>query len=90
MEVKSEMTDVNGYGKDIEQLIEKGIKQLSQLNKLYSEISLERKTRLLGSIFPEKFVFENKKYRTTNLNQAILLYLHIDKGLHEKKNRTTQ
>ena len=85
VEVKSEMTDINGNGKNIEQLIENGIKQLSQLNKLYSEVSLERKSRLLGSIFPEKFFFENKKYRTTNLNQAILLYLNIDKGLREKK-----
>ncbi|MBK7572814.1 MAG: hypothetical protein IPI10_14770 [Bacteroidetes bacterium] len=64
--------------------IEKGIAQLKKLSQHYSEISLE-KTRLLGSIFPEKFVFENSKYRTTNFCSAILLYLHIDKGLREKK-----
>ncbi len=85
IEVKSELTEVNGSGKEIEQMIDRGIDQIKQLNKLYSEISIERKSRLLGSIFPEKVVFENNKYRTTNLNQAILLYLNIDKGLREKK-----
>ncbi len=85
VEVKSDMTDVNGSGKEMDVAIEKGIAQLKNLSQHYSEISLERKTRLLGSIFPEKFVFENSKYRTTNLCSAILLYLHIDKGLREKK-----
>ena len=85
VETKSEISGINETGKDLDLLIEKGIQQLSKLDTLYKEISLERKSRLLGSIFPEKLIFENNKCRTTNLNQAILLYLYIDKGLRNKK-----
>ena len=85
VEIKSELLSFNDSEKDMSGMIETCVKMLSQLSTLYSEISLERKTRFLSSIFPEKLVFENNKYRTPILNKAILLYLNIDKGLREKK-----
>ena len=85
IEIKSELLSFNDSEKDMSGMIETCIKKLSQLDTLYSEISLERKTRLLSSIFPEKLFFENNKYRTPILNKVMLLYLNIDKGLREKK-----
>ncbi len=41
--------------------------------------------KLLGSIFPGKLVFENGKYRTTELNKAVELIGLFQKDLENKK-----
>ncbi len=50
-----------------------GLFLLTHLDLYYEETSTEIKQKLLGSIFPEKLVFENGKYRTTKINEAIAL-----------------
>jgi hypothetical protein len=39
----------------------------------YSNAPLEVKQKIIGSIFPEKLLFENKTYRTSRLNEVIRL-----------------
>ena len=41
--------------------------------------------KLLGSIFTEKLVFEDGKYRTTGLNEAVALIGLFQKDLQNKK-----
>lgn len=50
-----------------------GIPLLHNLKKYYSDASLEVKQKLVGSIFPEKLTFSEKKYRTTYTNELLTL-----------------
>lgn len=57
-----------------------GMSILSHLDVLYQEAMPAVQKKLLGSIFPGKLVFENGKYRTTELNRAIELIGLISEG----------
>lgn len=62
-----------------------GIPLLSNLSGFYQTASVEIKQKLLGSIFPGKLHFEEGSYRTSPLNAALVLILHKNKVLENKK-----
>ncbi len=45
---------------------------LKVIDKIYLTSSTENKQRIISSIFPEKLIYENNKYRTAKLNLAVL------------------
>ena len=53
---------------------------LRHLPEYYQNASLNTKQQLIGSIYPEKLIFENKAYRTTTLNEVIALICRTSKG----------
>jgi site-specific DNA recombinase len=57
------------------------------LDVLYEEGTLAQKRQIVGSIYPEKLVFDGFQYRTTRLNEAVRLIYTLDKGFSEIKNR---
>ena len=46
---------------------------LKDLPEYYYQSPIEVKQKILGSIFPEKLIYENKKYRTTQINKVLPL-----------------
>jgi site-specific DNA recombinase len=58
---------------------------LLNLDKYYVSKNTEIKQKILGSVFPEKLVFENNEYRTTKTNDVVALICPTDKGLGKKK-----
>lgn len=50
-------------------------------------INIEHKRRLLDSIFPEKFQFENHEVRTEDINPKLLKIASINKDLKGNKKR---
>ncbi len=40
---------------------------------------------LLGSVYPEKWVFDGETHRTPEVNEAALLIYHINRKLRHKK-----
>ena len=64
-----------------------GIPLLSNLSSFYTNVSLEIKQKLLGSIFPAKLHFCEDSYRTTPLNPALALILQKKNGLGNEKTR---
>ena len=46
---------------------------ISNLKEYYEKASLEVKQKVIGSIFPEKLVFDDKKYRTAKHSQFLSL-----------------
>lgn len=46
---------------------------LRDLPKYYEKSEIEVKHKILGSIFPEKLIYENKKYRTAQINSVLAL-----------------
>lgn len=58
---------------------------LADLAGCYKKVSLGNKQRIIGSIFPEKFQFDGKKYRTARINEVFALICSLDKGLKKKQ-----
>jgi site-specific DNA recombinase len=80
-----------GKKKEIFDTFKKGLTKIQTIDKQYSTGSLDQKRKLIGSIFPQKFEFENKKIRTADLNPIILKISSVQRGLQSsKKKRQTQ
>ena len=64
---------------------------LKDLPDYYNQAPIEVKHKILGSIFPGKLVYENKKYRTTQANQVLMLMCrNINEFGEIKKERTAK
>ena len=70
------------------------INLISNLGKFFESATCEVKTKLLGSIFPEKLLFDGKNYRTKSFNGMLSLifketkYLQGYKKESDSKNRS--
>jgi len=73
--------------KDLEKYISFGMTLLMNMDKIYSQASVDTKVKLIGSYFDEKLIFENKKFRTPKFNEAIQLLGRYSKDFQtlEKK-----
>jgi site-specific DNA recombinase len=74
---------------NIKPMLEKAITALSRLDQLYMDADTKKKRLIIGSIFPEKLVFDGFQYRTARVNEVVHLIYMMDKGLLENKNGQT-
>jgi len=72
---------------EVFKLYKDGLKSMENFNKQYIDSDIEQKRLLIGSIFPEKFQFDNKKVRTADINPILLKIASINKGLKGNKKR---
>lgn len=56
---------------NIEALLDNAVKSLVTLEQLYKDGDVKKKRQIIGSIFPEKLVFDGSHYRTARLNEAV-------------------
>ncbi|AZJ33996.1 recombinase family protein [Tenacibaculum singaporense] len=75
------------YQKDINLYVDFGVQLLTSLNKFYKKATTEIKRKIIGSIFSEKLVFEDKKYRTAKLNDAVAVIFNNNKELEISVNK---
>lgn len=71
---------------ETEQLFRKAIDAVLQLDNLYHSADIVRKRTIIGSMFPEKLIFDGKVLRTPRINEAIRLIRSLDKGFRGKEN----
>ena len=64
-----------------------GLKGLESIENQYIKSNLDNKRRLIGSIFPEKFQFENKKVRTADINPILDKIAHFNRVNRKNKKR---
>ena len=76
-----------GKKKEIFDTFKKGLTKIQTIEKQYSKGSLDQKRKLIGSIFPQKFEFENKKIRTADLNPILLKISSVHGGLQRSKRK---
>jgi hypothetical protein len=55
-------------------------------NCTYHYGDLKTKRKIIGSIFPEKLVFNGNNYRTARVNEAVELIYNVGQGFSENKN----
>ena len=61
----------------IDKLIDKAVPSLSHLDIPYTEANVTGKREIIGSIYPEKLLFDGIGYRTVHLNKAVRLICQI-------------
>jgi hypothetical protein len=67
----------------------RAVDNFAKLDKAYNAASTVKKRELIGSIFPEKLVFEGKTYRTAKVNAAVRLIYSLDEAFRRNKNGTS-
>jgi site-specific DNA recombinase len=73
---------------NVEPLLDKAFANISQLDILYENGTVIQQRKIIGSMFPEKLVFDGLTYRTTRVNEAIRLMLLVENKLKVKKKGT--
>ena len=74
---------------NIDDLLKRAVQSLSQMDQLYENSDNEVKRQIIGSIFPEKMVFDGQSYRTTRVNEVVRLIWAMGAGFSENKNGQT-
>ena len=90
-ELKSKEGDLKDK-KSVIEIYENALKKIETIENQYYESDIEGKRKIIGSIFPKKFQFENKKVRTADINPLFLKIASINsdsqgikKGTNSKK-----
>ncbi len=74
--------------KEVIELYKKGLNKVENIENQYIKYEIEGKRQLLGSIFPKKLHFENKKVRTADVNPFFLKIASINAASRGKKKGT--
>jgi len=72
---------------DLDKKLDDMVRTLSNLESLYKQGDVEVKRRLVGSIFPNKLVYEKNSVRTVDLNPAVEIIFSNIKGSRGRKKR---
>ncbi|WP_370454332.1 recombinase family protein [Flavobacterium sp. LMO9] len=86
-ELKSKEVDLKDK-KIVFENFEKAILKLETIENQYHESYIEGKRKIIGSIFPKKFQFENNKVRTADINPLFLKIASINSASQGIKKRT--
>ncbi|MGN2375578.1 recombinase family protein [Sphingobacterium spiritivorum] len=86
--LESQLTRLNHDVDNVQNLINKGISKVIELKMALNSGSLSEIRSEVGSIYPEKIVFEGSKVRTARRNDFIRHINLINKKLIENKNGT--
>lgn len=73
--------------KNYNEMVDKGISNLARIRTLYIGGDSAMKRQIIGSMFPEKIVFDGKQHRITKVNEAVRLIVKLGEGFREIKNR---
>lgn len=86
-ELKSNEVDLEDKKRVVE-IYDSVLMKLESIENLYNESDTEGKRIIIGSIFPKKFQFENKKIRTVDLNPLFSAISSINSLSQRTKKRT--
>jgi site-specific DNA recombinase len=75
---------------DLDKKLDHLVLTLSNLENLYKQGDVEIRRRLIGSIFPNKLIYEKNSVRTVDLNPAVeLIFSNINSSRGRKKEKHT-
>ena len=87
---ESKLYELSKESSNIEPLLNKALKTLTNLDELYERADNKGKRKIIGSIYPEKLVFDGFNYRTARFNEAVELIYKLVDGFSENKNGQTE
>ena len=71
--------------KEVLELYKNATDKVKNIENQYVEGNIEAKRRIIGSIFPNNFQFENKKVRTADMNPILMKIASINGASRGKK-----
>jgi site-specific DNA recombinase len=78
---EKELAGLGSQDKGIDKLINEAMESALQIDHLYHEGTIEEKRNVIGSIFPERWVFDGLQHRITRINSIAELIFSVDAGL---------
>lgn len=75
---------------NLKDLLNKGIDNLLKLDYIYETADIDKKRKVISSIFPEKLHFENSSLRTGRVNEAVKYIYMVDSNLGGSKKGQTR
>src|SRR5438105_5342597 len=88
--LEAKLASLSDAHENIEAILDKAVNTLSHLDTLYENASSVKKREIIGSIFPEKLIFDGFNYRTARLNEAVRLIYSLDAAFEGNKNGTSE
>ena len=88
--LESRLMELTNTTQSITPVLEKALGNLCSLDTLYEHANNQQKREIIGSIYPEKLVFDGFQYRTARLNEVVSLIYSLGKGLEQKENGQTE
>lgn len=73
----------------IDDILETALNNLVNIDERYENADVSGKRKIIGSMFPQKLIFDGCMYRTTNMNEAVQLIYKLDKTFREKEKGQT-
>ena len=86
--LEAKLSNFSGRSNNIDEVLEKGISKLSQLDLIYQKGTTIAKRQIISSIYPEKLIFDGFNYRTPRVNEVIRVVSSLDAIFSENKNGT--
>ena len=80
-------TELENHESNFIRYMNYGFSLLKDLDEYYLKANVEVKQKLISSIFPEKLIYEDKKYRTSQINEALSLLTSNINNLGGAKNK---
>ena len=88
MEAKlAEAATVNSKAENIEPILRKAITKLTRLNAIYSKSTTSEKREFIGSMYHQKFTFEELQHRTAFSSELYSCIYLINSKIEVKKER---
>ena len=88
--LESKLYELSKESSNIGPLLNKALKTLTNLDELCERADNKGKREIIGSIYPEKLVFDGFNYRIDGLNEAVELIYKLGEGFSENKNGQTE
>lgn len=77
--------NVSSSQEDFREHLRVGATVLRNIDGFYQNATLSEKQLIIGSVFPEKLIFEKNQFRTNRVNEAIILMSMEHNDLDQKK-----
>ena len=84
--LSSQKDEILSITKDISVQLSFCMGLLENLAGFYENADLEGKQRILGSIFTGNLIYEQKKVRTTKVNEVVSLLINTNKAFRKNNN----
>lgn len=88
--LEKEIGNVEDDRATIEHLTTTGLENLIKLGEAFDSATLADSREIIGLIFPENFTFQEKKIRTTRINEMVNCIYLVNNRLRAKKKKTGQ
>ncbi|WP_312363278.1 recombinase family protein, partial [Sphingobacterium sp.] len=86
--LESQLTRLNNDVDNVQSLIKRGVRKVFEIKEALKDSCISEIRKDIGSIYPEKVVFQESKVRTTRRNEFIQYINLINKKLRQNKNGT--